>query len=34
VRGPCEVESGVIERHQQELDALGATIQGALSQAR
>ncbi len=34
VRGPCEVADGVIEKHQQELDALGQTIQGALSQAR
>jgi hypothetical protein len=34
VRGPCEVSNDLIEQHQQELDALGATIQGALSQAR
>lgn len=34
VRGPCEVENSVIPQHQQELDALGQTIQGALSQAR
>lgn len=34
VRGACEVANEVIEQHQQELDALGATIQGALSQAR
>jgi hypothetical protein len=34
VRGPCEVANDVVETHQRELDALGATIQGALSQAR
>jgi hypothetical protein len=34
VRGPCEVLNDVVEQHQQELDALGQTIQGALSQPR
>lgn len=34
VRGPCEVVSDLIEMHQKELDALGQSIQGSLSQAR
>jgi hypothetical protein len=34
VRGPCEVEDALIPQHQQELDALGQTLQGALAQAR
>jgi hypothetical protein len=34
VLGICVVEGSLVEQHQQELDSLGQTIQGALSQAR
>ncbi len=34
VLGICVSESSLVEQHQQELDSLGQTIQGALSQAR
>ncbi len=34
VRGPCEVLDGLVETHQQELDALGRKLAAALTPAR